>query len=128
MAAVSSPPLTASPPPVTRRTVPFIVGALTLAAGQGAAQATMDGLLSNAVGDDEQGWVAGAAQSLNAAVGTVAPLMAGLLYAHVAHAAPYVLGAVLMAAAAVVIARARFTSPSLRVKTPDAAEPAPIGR
>lgn len=100
----------------------FIVGALTLAAGQGAAQATMDGLLSNAVGDDEQGWIAGAAQSLNAAVGTVAPLMAGLLYAHVAHAAPYVLGAVLMAAAAVVIARARFASPSLRGKTPDAAE------
>ncbi|WP_243223594.1 MFS transporter [Microbacterium proteolyticum] len=105
----------------------FIVGALTLAAGQGAAQATMDGLLSNAVGDDEQGWIAGAAQSLNAAVGTVAPLMAGLLYAHVAHAAPYVLGAVLMAAAAVVIVRARFISPSLRVKTPDAAEPVPVG-
>ncbi|WP_235561198.1 MFS transporter [Microbacterium sp. Leaf151] len=105
----------------------FIVGALTLAAGQGAAQATMDGLLSNAVGDDEQGWIAGAAQSLNAAVGTVAPLMAGLLYAHVAHAAPYVLGAVLMAAAAVVIVRARFISPSLRVKTPDGAEPVPVG-
>ncbi|MCJ1709125.1 MFS transporter [Microbacterium sp. VKM Ac-2923] len=105
----------------------FVVGALILAAGQGAAQATMDGLLSNAVGDDEQGWIAGATQSLNAAVGTVAPLVAGLLYAHVAHAAPYLLGAVLMAAAAVVIARARFTSPSLRAKTPDAAEPVPVG-
>lgn len=104
----------------------FMVGALTLAAGQGAAQATMDGLLSNAVGDDEQGWIAGATQSLNAAVGTVAPLVAGLLYAHVAHAAPYLLGAVLMAAAAVVIARARFASPSLRAKTPDAAQPVPV--
>ncbi len=83
----------------------------------------MDGLLSNAVGDDEQGWIAGAAQSLNAAVGTVAPLVAGLLYAHVAHAAPYVLGAVLMVAAAVVIGRTRFTSPSLKAKVPDAAEP-----
>ncbi|MGN7188954.1 MFS transporter [Microbacterium enclense] len=102
----------------------FIVGALTLAAGQGAAQATMDGLLSNAVGDDEQGWIAGAAQSLNAAVGTVAPLVAGLLYAHVAHAAPYLLGAALMVAAAVVIGRARFASPSLRTTIPDAAEPA----
>lgn len=105
----------------------FMVGALTLAAGQGAAQATMDGLLSNAVGDDEQGWIAGATQSLNAAVGTVAPLVAGLLYAHVAHAAPYLLGAVLMAAAAVVIARARFASPSLRTKTPDAVQPVPVG-
>jgi DHA1 family tetracycline resistance protein-like MFS transporter len=104
----------------------FIVGALTLAAGQGAAQATMDGLLSNSVGDDEQGWIAGAAQSLNAAVGTVAPLLAGLLYAHVAHAAPYVLGAALMVAAAVVISRATFASPSLREKIPDAAAPAPV--
>lgn len=103
----------------------FVVGALTLAAGQGAAQATMDGLLSNAVADDEQGWIAGAAQSLNAAVGTVAPLVAGLLYAHIAHAAPYVLGAALMIAAAVVIGRARFTSPSLRPKGSDAVPPVP---
>lgn len=32
----------------------FIVGALMLAAGQGASQAAMDGAMSNAVGDDEQ--------------------------------------------------------------------------
>lgn len=105
----------------------FIVGALTMAAGQGAATATMDGVLSNAVGDDEQGWIAGAAQSLNAAIGTVAPLVAGLLYAHVAHAAPYVLGALLMVAAAVVIARAGFDSPSRRSAAPDAARPVPVG-
>lgn len=104
----------------------FIVGALTLAAGQGAAQATMDGLLSNAVGDDEQGWIAGAAQSLNSGVGAVAPLLAGVLYAHVAHAAPYALGAALMVAAAVVISRATFASPSLRTKVPDAADSAPV--
>lgn len=103
----------------------FVVGALTLAAGQGAATATMDGVLSNAVGDDEQGWIAGAAQSLNSGVGAVAPLLAGLLYAHVAHAAPYILGAAFMVAAAVVIARAGFASPSLRVKIPDADAPAP---
>ncbi|MFN3950482.1 MFS transporter [Microbacterium sp.] len=105
----------------------FIVGALTMAAGQGAATATMDGVLSNAVGDDEQGWIAGAAQSLNAAIGTVAPLVAGLLYAHVAHAAPYVLGALLMVAAAVVIARAGFDNPSRRSAAPDAAHPVPVG-
>lgn len=104
----------------------FIVGALTMAAGQGAATATMDGVLSNAVGDDEQGWIAGAAQSLNAAIGTVAPLVAGLLYAHVAHAAPYVLGALLMVAAAVVIARAGFDNPSRRSAAPDAARPVPV--
>ncbi|MBO9577649.1 MAG: MFS transporter [Microbacteriaceae bacterium] len=92
----------------------FIVGALVLAAGQGAAQAAMDGALSNAVGDDEQGWVAGAAQSLNAAMSTVAPLLAGALYAGIAHSAPYWIGAVLMIGAVVVVGRARFASPSKR--------------
>ncbi|MFT4030047.1 MAG: hypothetical protein QM675_09235, partial [Protaetiibacter sp.] len=90
----------------------FIVGSLVLAAGQGAATATMDGVLSNAVGDDEQGWLAGAAQSLNAGIGVVAPLLAGVLYAQITHSAPYWLGAALMAAAVVVIGRARFSSPS----------------
>ncbi len=94
----------------------FIVGTLVLAAGQGAAQATMDGVMSNAVGDDEQGWIAGATQSINSAVGVVAPLLAGVLYAGVAHSAPYWLGFALMIAAAVVLGRARFASPSKRAK------------
>lgn len=92
----------------------FEVGCLVLAAGQGAAQATMDGVMSNAVGDDEQGWLAGSTQSLNSAVGMVAPLVAGALYAGIAHSAPYWLGLAMMAAAAVVLGRARFASPSKR--------------
>lgn len=92
----------------------MIVGTLVLAAGQGAAQATMDGVLSNSVGDDEQGWIAGTAQSLNSAIGIVAPMIAGVLYAGVAHAAPYALGVVLMIAAVLVIRRAPITSPPAR--------------
>lgn len=84
----------------------FIVGALLLAAGQGASQAAMDGAMSNAVGDDEQGWLGGATQSLTAAMSTVAPLVAAALYTVVSHAAPYWLGVALMAAAAIVVARA----------------------
>ena len=99
----------------------FVVGALALAAGQGAAVATMDGVLSNAVGDDEQGWLAGTAQSLNAAIGMVAPLLAGVLYAGIAHAAPYLLGAALMVGAAIVISRTRFRDAA---KSVDAPEPA----
>ena len=83
----------------------FIVGALLLAAGQGASQAAIDGAMSNAVGDDEQGWLGGATQSLNAAMSTVAPLVAAALYTTVSHAAPYWLGVVIMAVAAVVVAR-----------------------
>lgn len=90
----------------------FILGTLGLAAGQGAATATMDGVLSNSVGDDEQGWLAGTTQSLSAGIGIIAPLLAGVLYAQVAQAAPYLLGFVLMVAAIIVIARARFPMPA----------------
>lgn len=86
----------------------FVLGALMLAAGQGASQAAMDGALSNAVGDDEQGWLGGATQSLNAAMSTIAPVLAGVLYAAVAPAAPYWLGAALMIVAAVVVGRAHI--------------------
>ncbi|KJL29811.1 Tetracycline resistance protein, class C [Microbacterium oxydans] len=88
----------------------FIVGALMLAAGQGASQAAMDGAMSNAVGDDEQGWLGGATQSLNAAMGTIAPLIAGALYVAVSHSAPYWLGAALMVVAVIVVARAHIVN------------------
>lgn len=86
----------------------FIVGALMLAAGQGASQAAMDGAMSNAVGDDEQGWLGGATQSLNAAMSTVAPLIAAALYATVSHAAPYWLGGAIMLVAVAVVSRAHI--------------------
>lgn len=84
----------------------FIVGTLVLAAGQGAAQATLDGIASSAVGAHEQGWLAGGIQSLTAGIGVVAPLLAGALYAGVGHGAPYWLGAVMMIAAVLVLQRA----------------------
>ena len=92
----------------------FIVGALMLAAGQGASQAAMDGAMSNAVGDDEQGWLGGATQSLNAAMGTAAPLIAGALYALVSHAAPYWLGVALMIVAVIVVGRAHIANTAKR--------------
>lgn len=97
----------------------FILGALMLAAGQGASQATMDGAMSNAVGDDEQGWLGGVTQSLNAAMGTVAPLVAGVLYAAVAPSAPYWLGAALMIVAVIVVARAHIVDAAHTVPDSD---------
>ncbi|MBO3751787.1 MFS transporter [Streptosporangiaceae bacterium NEAU-GS5] len=88
----------------------FIAGTLVLAAGQGAAQATMDGVASNAVGPGEQGWLAGVIQSITSGIGVVAPLLAGLLYSAVAHSAPYWLGFAMMAAATLLLARARLTT------------------
>ena len=102
----------------------FIVGALLLAAGQGASQAAMDGAMSNAVGDDEQGWLGGATQSLNAAMSTVAPLLAAALYTLVSHAAPYWLGVALMAVAAIVVMRAHIPNSAKVVHEEAPSEPA----
>ncbi|BDZ47609.1 MFS transporter [Naasia aerilata] len=102
----------------------LILGCLLLAAGQGGATAAMDGVLSNSVGEDEQGWLAGTTQSLSSGIGMVAPLLAGALYAGIAHSAPYWLGLAMMVAAAIVLGRVRFASPSKRAKT---AEPIQAG-
>lgn len=83
----------------------FIIGTLMLAAGQGATGAAMDGAMSNSVGDAEQGWVAGAMQSINAAIGVAAPLIAGVLYSGLGHAAPYVFGTILFVAACLLLPR-----------------------
>ena len=85
----------------------FVMGTLALAAGQGAAQATLDGVASSSVGQDEQGWLAGGIQSLTAGIGVVAPLLAGALYTGIGHGAPYWLGVVMMVVASTVLARAR---------------------
>lgn len=97
----------------------FVTGMLALAAGQGAAQATLDGAASGAVGPDEQGWLAGGIQSLTAGLGVVAPLLAGALYTGLGHGAPYWSGAVMMVAAAAVLARARaLTRPAAGAAAP----------
>lgn len=92
----------------------LIVGTLVLAGGQGPATATMDGVLSQQVGDDEQGWIAGVMQSLNTGVNVVAPLFAGVLYASIAHSMPYWVGLAMMLAAIVAVGRSRFRSLSKR--------------
>ncbi|MFT3861535.1 MFS transporter [Micropruina sp.] len=92
----------------------LIVGTLALGAGQGPATAAMDGIISTQAGDDEQGWIAGVMQSLNTGVNVLAPVLAGVLYASVAHALPYWLGLVMMIGALVVLSRVPFASPSKR--------------
>jgi DHA1 family tetracycline resistance protein-like MFS transporter len=105
----------------------FVLGALALAAGQGASQAALDGVMSNAVGPHEQGWLGGVTQSLTAAMGTIAPILAGVLYAVVAHAAPYALGAVLMAIAAATVMRAPIVDAVTNRPAPLIDDPAGLG-
>ena len=92
----------------------LIVGTLALGAGQGPATGAMDGIISVQAGDDEQGWIAGVMQSLTTGVNVIAPVLAGVLYASLAHSTPYWLGLAMMVAAAIVLTRIPFASPSKR--------------
>ncbi|MFT4235685.1 MAG: MFS transporter [Microbacterium sp.] len=92
----------------------LVVGYLAFGGGQGAATAAMDGALSSSVGDDEQGWLAGASQAIQSAIGMLAPLVVGLIYATMGHSVPYWLGAAMFAAAIWVFARSGISSPSKR--------------
>lgn len=83
----------------------LILGVLMLGACQGLTQAPLDGLLSSAAGDDEQGKVAGAMQSTTSGIQMLGPLVAGLLYSGIAHAAPYAIGFALIVTALLVFRR-----------------------
>ena len=79
----------------------FVTAALVFAMAQGATGAVLQGLLSQAVGDDEQGWLAGSMSAIGSAIQTVGPILAGLLYLKVAPFAPYLVAVVVLLAAAV---------------------------
>lgn len=82
----------------------LVAAGLVLAAGQGGMTAALDGLMSASVAVDEQGWLAGSVTSLGSAVQMSAPLLAGWLYG-ISHGAPYWIGLVLIAAAALALKR-----------------------
>ena len=97
----------------------FGSAALIFGAGQGGQTAAMEGMLSGAVGADEQGWLAGGISSIGSAVQMLAPLLAGGLYVAVSHSFPYWLGAVLIAVAVVVLYRPAH-QPATPTPEPDA--------
>lgn len=104
----------------------FILGVLMLGAAQGLTQAPLDGLMSSAVGDDEQGQVAGAIQSVGSAIQMLGPLIAGLLYSSVSHAAPYVTAVVLIVAAAVTFSRVKLAPRGIEPPASGDPESAPV--
>ena len=63
--------------------------------GSGLIEPALRGLLSQAAGAGEQGVVQGGAQSLQSLAMVIGPLVGGLLYAQVGHAAPYWLNALI---------------------------------
>ena len=86
--------------------VPVLLVAATLlfAASEGGTGATLQGMLSQATGEDEQGWLAGSMSAIGSITQLVGPILAGVLYAQVSRTAPYIL-IVLVAVVAVALVR-----------------------
>lgn len=90
----------------------FAAAGIVFAAGQGGMTAALDGLMSSSVGQDEQGWLAGAFSSLSSATQVIAPLAGGWIYAAISHGAPYWLSFAMIVVAAVVLNRATVRKPA----------------
>ena len=83
----------------------IVVGTLLIGGGEGMVTATLTGVLSSAVGEGEQGWLAGVIEGVQSGVGVIAPLVVGLLYSGAGHATPYWLGCLLIFGALVLFGR-----------------------
>lgn len=90
---------------------------LVFAAGQGGMTAALDGLMSSAVGPDEQGWLAGGWSSLNSAIQVAIPLLFGWFYSTLGHAIPYWLGVAMIVVAGAMLARATRHKPDAVAET-----------
>jgi MFS family permease len=77
-----------------------------LAAGSGMATPSLTSLISRRVAPHEQGSVLGGVQAFNSLMMVAGPLFAGVIFDLIGPAAPYFSGALLIAAAGVVITSA----------------------
>ena len=78
------------------------IGIVCFGFGSGLLEPALFGLVSQAVGPQQQGAVQGAGQSLQALASILGPLWGGLLYAQFGHASPYWSAAVFVALAILV--------------------------
>jgi DHA1 family tetracycline resistance protein-like MFS transporter len=89
----------------------FMAGTLVFGSGQGITDPAVQGLMSRAVPDDEQGALAGGLHSIRSGIQMLVPLLGGWLYARAGQGVPYALGVGLLLAAIALIwpllARAR---------------------
>jgi MFS transporter, DHA1 family, tetracycline resistance protein len=84
-------------------TVPMLIVAMTaLALGIGAAQPSINSLISRHAGVEQQGEVMGVSQSVGSLSRVLGPIAAGSLFEAIGHSAPFVWGAVLVTGALLV--------------------------
>ena len=93
-----------------------------LALGSGMATPSITSLISRRVSAQEQGATLGGTQALTSLTMVVGPLFAGYIFGAIGMSAPYIVGALLLVAATVIIASAVRSS----LAAPLAAVPPPI--
>ena len=90
-------------------TVPFhlpamlLIGTIFFAMGDGLLGPSISGLISGAAGAHGQGQVQGGSQAVQALARIAGPVLGGLVYDSVSHAAPYLTGAAIVLVAALIM-------------------------
>jgi len=79
--------------------VVFMVGVLLFGAAEGGTTAAVQGLMSRAVPDDEQGALAGGLGSIQSLTGMLVPLIGGYAYSRLGASVPYAVGVAFLIAA-----------------------------
>jgi MFS transporter, DHA1 family, tetracycline resistance protein len=95
----------------------MLAGVFLFAFGSGLLEPALAGLVSGAAGPSEQGLVQGGNQAIRALLNIAGPLLAGLLYTRLGGAAPFVVGATVLAFG---IVAARLAVPFLPERQPTA--------
>ncbi|MEL6342871.1 MAG: MFS transporter [Myxococcota bacterium] len=70
---------------------PMVTVFILMAIGQGISSPALSALISNGAGDDEQGFVLGTNQSMSALARAIGPTLAGIFYADIDPAAPFLI-------------------------------------
>ncbi|NEU60302.1 MFS transporter [Paenibacillus sp. ALJ109b] len=77
----------------------FIVGMFIFGFGDSIFGPSFNGMLSNSVESSEQGRIQGGSQSIQALARMIGPIIGGQIYVSLGHAAPAIMGVILIAAA-----------------------------
>jgi DHA1 family tetracycline resistance protein-like MFS transporter len=85
----------------------LLIGTVLFAGGGGLVEPALGGMLSRAAGDADQGRVQGGSQAIHSLALILGPIIGGALYAGIVRPSPYLLGAICMALAMLVIGTQR---------------------
>ncbi|MCB5954934.1 MFS transporter [Enterococcus sp. CWB-B31] len=88
----------------------FIVGMFVFGFGDSIFGPSFNGLVSKTVDAEEQGRVQGGSQSIQALARIIGPIMGGQLYVFLGHAAPAVMGVILITASMTVLTKRTQTA------------------